>query len=230
MKYAASVDIGGTQTRVALIDEDGKVLSKQAFTTDSADPINNLKKINDLILKLEHPVIGVGMSVPGPLDLKNGIVLTPPNLPGWHGFHVKEEAEKIFGKSCYIENDANLAGLAEAIKGAGQGLEIVQFLTISTGIGAGLIIDGKVFQGARGFAQEVANAILWKEGPQMGQLKPGAVEAICSGTAITYRANQAGLKADHAGDVNDLALAGNAIAQEIIEDAKEYLANMHCIH
>ena len=104
---------------------------------------------------------------------------------------------------------ANLAGLAEAVIGAGKGKKFVQFLTISTGVGAGLCIDGKIYQGAKGYAQEVANCIVWKDGSSQGQLKKGSIESIASGTAITKRANDAGLKAAHAGEVYDLAQQGS---------------------
>ena len=93
---------------------------------------------------------GIGISCPGPLDLINGIILTPPNLPGWHNFELTKELEKITGISVQLENDANLAGLAETVIGAGKGKKIVEFLTISTGVGAGLCIDGQIYRGAKG--------------------------------------------------------------------------------
>lgn len=224
--YSIGVDIGGTQTRVALVDEAGKIHSKKNFKTYGHDPIKNLNEINMLIKSFNVDVVGVGVSCPGPLDLKKGIVLTPPNLPGWHNFHLKDESEKIMDLPVYVENDANLAGLAEALKGAGQGKEVVQYLTISTGIGGGLTINEKIYQGVNGFAQEMANSILWKDGPQQSFLKKGSLESISSGTAITKRANEKGLKVEHAGQVNDLALTGNKDAIEIMNEAKEYLANM----
>ncbi len=116
-----------------------------------------------------------------------GLFLTPPNLPGWHNFELTKELEKITGISVQLENDANLAGLAETVIGAGKGKKIVEFLTISTGVGAGLCIDGQIYRGAKGFAQEVANCILWKNGPSQGDLKKGSIESIASGTAITKR-------------------------------------------
>lgn len=226
MKYAVSVDIGGTQTRVAAVSESGQILDRKAFPTEGHDPILNLKKIQAVIESFNYEFIGVGMSCPGPLDLKKGIVLTPPNLPGWQNFPLKDESERIMNLPVFVENDANLAGFAESQLGAGKDLGVVQYLTISTGIGGGLVIDDKIFIGAHGFAQEMANAILWKDGPQQGDLKEGSLESISSGTAITKRAKEAGLDVYHAGDVNDLALEGNEKAQEIMEDAKNYLANM----
>lgn len=227
--YSVGVDIGGTQTRVALVNDIGEVFKKEAFKTLKDNPVENLNKINEIIKSFNVDVVGVGISCPGPLDLKNGIVLTPPNLPGWHNFHLKAESEKIMQLPAFVENDANLAGLAEAVYGAGKGLDIVQYLTISTGIGGGLTINKEIYQGSNGFAQEIANSILWKDGPQQGILKKGSLESISSGTAITKRANDLGLLVDHAGEVNDLAKAGNKDAKEIMEDAKEYLSNMLAI-
>ena len=104
----------------------------------------------------------IGISCPKVIRLDRGIILTPPNLPGWHNFELTKELEKITGISVQLENDANLAGLAETVIGAGKGKKIVEFLTISTGVGAGLCIDGQIYRGAKGFAQEVANCIYGK--------------------------------------------------------------------
>ena len=224
--YSIGVDIGGTQTRVALVDSMGRVIKRDAFVTYEHDPIKNLNEIKDMIESFDVEVAGVGVSCPGPLDLKKGIVLTPPNLPGWHNFHLKEESERIMKLPVFVENDANLAGFAEALKGAGKDLEVVQYLTISTGIGGGLVMNGQIYQGVNGFAQELANSILWKDGPQQSFLKKGSLESICSGTAVTKRAVELGFEVEHAGQVNDLAVAGNNEAIQIMDDAKEYLANM----
>lgn len=154
------------------------------------------------------------------------MILDTPNLKGkWHGFAVSEELAKLLGVPVYLENDANLACLAEAVLGQGKDCTYVQFLTVSTGLGSGLVIDKKIYQGAHGFAHEIANIPLWKDGPRHGSIYPGGVEAICSGTAITTRAMNAGLTVQHAGDVYTLAQAGNTYAIKIMEDAKEYLAN-----
>ncbi|MFR7384576.1 MAG: ROK family protein [Anaerostipes sp.] len=118
-----------------------------------------------------------------------------------------------------------LLDLAEALEGAGAGKHFVQFLTISTGVGAGLCINGKIYHGAKGYGQEVANSVVWKNGPKQGDLKAGSIESIASGTAITKRANDAGLEAAHAGEVYELAKEGNETARQIMEDTYEYLSN-----
>ena len=225
MKYAVGIDVGGTNTRVALINDEYKIVERVQFSTDTQNPQVTLEKINNVIKGFGQKIEGIGISCPGPLDLIHGIILETPNLPGWHYFHLTEELQNITGIKVQLQNDANLAGLAEAVIGAGAGKSHVQFLTISTGVGAGLCIDGKIYRGAKGFAQEVANCILWKNGPSQGDLKKGSIESIASGTAITKRANDAGLNAAHAGEVYQFAQEGNEMAATIMEDAYEYLSS-----
>ncbi len=226
MKYAIAIDIGGTNTRVALVDENYKITDRHQFATDSVHPDITIEKIAEIINHYDHEIVGVGMSCPGPLDLIEGKILTTPNLNGkWHGFYVAAELERLVGKPVYLENDANLAGLAEAIIGEGRDYHIVQFLTVSTGLGAGFVIDKQIYHGAHGFANEVENSIMIQNGPSHGSIIPGGIEAISSGTAITQRALKAGLDVAHAGEVNDLAKAGNEAAIAIMNDAKNYLAN-----
>lgn len=226
MKYAIGIDIGGTNTRVALINEKYEIIKKEQFATNPQTPIATMNKINFVIKSFGYQVEGIGLSCPGPLDLVNQKVLTPPNLLGWHQFEISKVLKEITKLKVYLENDANLACLAEASLGAGKEYKYVQFLTISTGIGTGLTIDKQLYHGAKGFAQEIANCIFWKDGPQQGNLKKGSIESIASGTAITKRAKEKGLCVEHAGDVNELALQGNKEAIAIMDDAYEYLANL----
>lgn len=227
MKYAVGVDVGGTNTRVALIDETMKLVERIQFSTDVNEPSVTLDKIASTIKSFDKEICGIGLSCPGPLDLIKGKILETPNLKGkWHNYNVSEELSEKSGYPVYLENDANLAALAEAVIGQGKDYRYVQFLTVSTGLGSGQVIDKEIYIGAHGFAHEVANVCLWKDGPTHGSIYPGGVEAISSGTAITSRAQKAGLEVAHAGEVNDLAKAGNQIAEDIMDDAKEYLANM----
>ena len=224
--YTIGIDIGGTNTRIALIDEKYKIVKRIQFSTDANSPQNTLFEIKKYIDDLDKNIKGVGLSCPGPLDLKKGIVLTPPNLHGdWHYFNVTEELSKLLKLPVYLENDANLACLAEAIIGKGKDFNYVQFLTVSTGLGSGLVIDNKIYQGSHGFAHEIANIPLWKDGPSHGSIYPGGIEAISSGTAITLRAQKAGLDVKHAGEVANLAKSGNQVACRIMNEAVEYLAN-----
>ena len=226
MKYSVAIDIGGTNTRVALADEELNIIERKQFATDSENPDVTLGKIAEVIKSFDCDIVGAGMSCPGPLDLINGKILTPPNLKGqWHNLKVAEELSKLINKPVYLENDANLAGLAEAVVGEGKDYNYVQFFTVSTGLGAGFLINKEIYHGAHGFGNEVANCVMMKDGPSHGSIIPGGIEAISSGTAITSRAVKAGLDVKHAGEVNDLAKAGNEVAKQIMDDAKEYLAN-----
>lgn len=226
MKYSVAIDIGGTNTRVALADEELNIIERKQFATDSENPDVTLGKIAEVIKSFDCDIVGAGMSCPGPLDLINGKILTPPNLKGqWHNLKVAEELSKLINKPVYLENDANLAGLAEAVVGEGKDYNYVQFFTVSTGLGAGFVINKEIYHGAHGFGNEVANCVMMKDGPSHGSIIPGGIEAISSGTAITSRAVKAGLDVKHAGEVNDLAKAGNEVSKQIMDDAKEYLAN-----
>lgn len=224
--YTAGIDIGGTNTRIALIDEAYEIIERIQFPTDVNNSQATLQKIQEAVQGFSVAIAGVGLSCPGPLDLKQGIILDTPNLKGgWHGLAVSKELSARLKVPVFLENDANLACLAEAVLGQGKDYSYVQFLTISTGLGSGLVIDKKIYQGAHGFAHEIANIPLWRNGPSHGSIYPGGVEAICSGTAITTRAVNAGLDVQHAGDVYSLACSQNQTAMDIMEDAKEYLAN-----
>lgn len=232
MKYAVGVDIGGTNSRIALVDENMNIVERTQFRTDAHDPIPTIVRLSEALKDMagDKELVGMGVSCPGPLDLINGKVLNTPNLhDSWQDFPIAGEIEKVTGIPTYLENDANLAALAEAVVGEGRDYNYVQFLTISTGLGSGQVINHKIYQGAHGYGHEVAYAPLWRNGPQHGKIYPGGVEAICSGTAITERAKKAGLDVQHAGEVNDLARQGNEAAMEIMDDAKEYLANFIAI-
>mgnify|MGYP004635478391 FL=1 len=227
MKHAIAIDIGGTNTRVALVDEKYEIIDRRQFATDSKNPDATLDQIAAIVNGYEEELVGVGMSCPGPIDLIAGKVLTPPNLTdGWHNYPISEELSKrIHGLPVYLNNDANLACLAEAVIGEGKDYRFVQYFTVSTGLGAGFVIDKEIYIGAHGFANEVENSIMIQDGPSHGSIIAGGIEAISSGTAITVRAQKAGLDVAHAGEVNDLAKAGNETAKQIMDDAKNYLAN-----
>lgn len=227
MKYSIGIDIGGSNTRVAVIDEDLNLVDRIQFKTNAEDPDATLKKIASVISTFDKEFVGIGVSCPGPLDLETGYILRTPNLgEKWWALSIPGTIAELTGLPCYLENDANLAGLAEAVVGEGKDKEYVQFLTISTGVGSGQVVHKQIVDGAHGFAHEIADCIVWQDGPVHGSLKKGAIEAVSSGTAITTRARNAGLDVAHAGEVNDLAVAGNETAKKIMAEAKEYLANM----
>ena len=226
MKYAAAIDIGGTNTRIAIVSQDYSITQRIQFPTDANNPYATMDRIVEVLSSYGHAFSGIGLSCPGPLDLKSQKILTPPNLHGeWHHLEIAHLLQQKTNVPVYLDNDANLAGYAEAIIGEGKDMNIVQFFTISTGFGAGLVINREIVHGSHGFANEVANTIVMPDGPSHGDIVPGGIEAVCSGTAIETRARKAGLDVHHAGEVNDLALAGNEHASKIMLDAKVCLAN-----
>ena len=226
MKYAVAIDVGGTNTRVALVNERLEITDRQQFSTNPENPGETLSKISEVIRDYGEKIVGVGMSCPGPLDLIHGQILTPPNLHGdWQHLFVARELSTLTGLPVYLNNDGNLAALAEAVAGEGKDYRYVQFLTVSTGIGSGFVIDRQIYQGAHGWANEVENTVMWEGGSCHGTILPGDIEGISSGTAITTRAKKAGLQVKHAGEVNDLAKSGNEVAEKIMTDAKLHLAN-----
>lgn len=224
-KYVAAIDIGGTSTRVALVDQDYNLIKRVQFATKKDNPEENMKQAASIILSFEEKPEAVGICIPGILDPKTSLITISSNLPEWIGFPVTETLSSLTELPVFIENDANLAALAEAEIGEGKDHRFVQFLTISTGIGSGLVVDKKIQTGAHGCAEEVAACILWDQGPVQGSLPAGSIEAISSGTAITRRAKEAGLDVQHAGEVNELAEKGNEAAMQIMEDAKDYLSS-----
>ncbi|MGL4623943.1 MAG: ROK family protein [Culicoidibacterales bacterium] len=217
------IDIGGTQTRIAVFSGK-KLLAQTRFVTNSENPEAHVQHMAAEIKKLTTEYAAIGIACPGPLDLKAGVVLNPPNLLGWHNFPLAARMQEIMNVPVKIENDANLAALAEALVGAGNGQPIVQFITVSTGVGAGLVINGTIFQGAQGFAQEVANCLVDETCLVAGNTLPGSVERICSGTGIYQLARQRGLAVESTADVFRLAGEGASEAQAIIEYVGSQLA------
>ena len=115
MKYAAGIDVGGTNTRVALINEKYEMIKREQFSTNKEKPEETLMKIRDIIQEFGYPIEGIGISCPGPLDLINGTILTPPNLPGWHHFQLTASLEEITGTKVYLENGCDRSGKRERV-------------------------------------------------------------------------------------------------------------------
>ncbi|MBQ1468525.1 MAG: ROK family protein [Solobacterium sp.] len=231
MKTYIGIDLGGTNIRVAKITEDGKVLQQIKSPSYGAEGrervLENLKKLVRQIDGWEE-CSGMGVGVPGPCDQKTGSMSMSTNLPGFTGYPFADDLSKEFGMPAYIENDANVAGLAEAVVGAGKGLSVVEYVTISTGIGGALIVDGKVVSGKHGYAGEIANIIIDRDRGTYNHLAPGAVENEASGTAITRKGRELlpEMNIRHAGQVFDLAAEGNEIAQKIADAAIADLAQL----
>lgn len=225
MSTFISIDIGGSNTRVALIDEMWKIQHYDRFVTDATNPEKTIQAIMERIRIFGHNAKAIGLSCPGPLDLKNGVILDPPNLKGWHNFELKKMLEKESGLAVYIENDANLAALAEAHTPQRKKHRFVQYMTVSTGLGGGFIYDGKIFTGSNNHAQELANIILEPNGFKLNHLQPGSLESLCSGTGIVAQARAQGIDVEHAGEVYEKGQQGDNVCREIIDQAILYLGN-----
>jgi glucokinase len=155
--------------------------------------IKNLFDSIDIIMKRnvgkESQVEGIGISCGGPLHRRKGLILSPPNLPGWDEIPIVEELQKKFGKPTTLENDANACAIAEWKFGAGKGCRNIIFLTFGTGMGAGLILNGKLYTGANDMAGEVGHVRLAEKGP-VGHGKAGSFEGFCGGSGIALLAQQ----------------------------------------
>ena len=173
------VDIGGTKCAVVLGDENGIVKKIKFPTTTYEETIQNI--INAIREIGEGDAIGI--SCGGPLDAKRGVILSPPNLPGWDDVHITEMLENEFHIPAYLCNDADACALAEWRFGAGKGTTNMVFLTFGTGMGAGLILNGKLYSGTCGMAGEIGHVRMSPHGP-VGYGKAGSFEGFCSGGGI----------------------------------------------
>ena len=188
-----AIDLGGTQLRAAYITADLRVEHREAVPTHDEEGVGAvISRIARLALSvldaargadLPDP-IGVGISSPGPLDPWRGVVIAPPNLSGWRDVPLTGEVERSVGLPTFLERDTNVAVLAEWRDGAAAGAQTVIYSTISTGIGGGIVVDGRPLVGRDGTAGEIGHMTVEIDGPLCGDGQPGHAEAIGSGTAI----------------------------------------------
>ena len=183
----AGIDIGGTKCAVSLgqIKENGDIdiLEKEKFST--LPPYETLEKFAEILKKLlgTRTLSAIGISCGGPLDSKTGVIMSPPNLPGWDNIPAVDFFKERFGVPTIIQNDANACCFAEYKFGAGRGYNNVVFFTFGTGLGAGLILDGKLYSGTNDNAGECGHIRLAEDGP-VGYGKAGSFEGFCSGGGI----------------------------------------------
>lgn len=190
-KVLAGIDIGGTKTAVVLSSKPPAILRRFVFPTDAAngpDPI--LERIKESLYEgLSSENLGasdlgaIGVSCGSPIDFARGIIQRPPNLPTWKHVPIKSILEDEFGAKCFLENDANMGALAEYEFGAGRGTQNMIFLTMGTGIGAGLILNGQLYRGTSDLAGEIGHVRLTRSGP-IGHNKSGTVEGWASGAGM----------------------------------------------
>lgn len=187
MRSYIAADVGGTQIRAACYLEDNlEPVSVQRIATQrqGENPLERLMAAIQSVWPDNGSVQAIGVAAPGPMDPYQGIVLAAPNIPGWINLPLQLRLEERFGVKVATGNDANLAALGEWRFGAGQGHHHLIYLTVSTGIGGGVIVDDRLLLGARGLAAELGHVTVMPDGPLCGCGHRGHLEAISSGTAI----------------------------------------------
>ena len=186
-KIWVGIDVGGTKTAVLLSSRPPEVLGRTEFATRPArgpdHALTSIRKgIHDLLSQQgvdSGAIARLGVSCGGPLDRLRGIIQSPPNLPTWDDVPIKSILEEEFKAECLVENDANAGAVAEHRFGAGQGCQNMVFLTMGTGLGAGLITDGRLYRGTNDLAGEIGHVRLTRTGP-VGHNKVGSAEGWAS--------------------------------------------------
>jgi glucokinase len=197
LPLVVGVDLGGTQIRTAVMQGD-RLLSRIGLLTGENPTPDRLipriiqsieQAVKDAGTTLEQ-IAGIGLGAPGPLNSHTGVVFSPPNLPGWIDVPLQAILNERFTLPIFVENDANAAALAEYMFGAGRGSREVVYITISTGIGGGVIAEGRILEGIVGTAGELGHMTIDLHGPRCNCGNIGCLESISSGTAIARRANE----------------------------------------
>jgi len=186
MKYHITVDIGGTQIRSACyrMNSNTPVMIERISTQGEQSALERLCMVVEKTWPTDGKVCGISVAAPGPVDPWEGIILYAPNIPGWKDIHLKNHLQAQFKVPVTVGNDANMAAMGEWKFGSGIGHHHLIYLTISTGIGGGIIMEDKLLLGQRGLAGEMGHVTVLPGGPLCGCGKPGHLEAISSGTGI----------------------------------------------
>ncbi len=233
--FALGVDLGGTNLRIAAIDENGTLLHKTTTGTEVARGRDYvIGEMCDAIRELaarfrELTLLGIGIGVPGIIDLETGMLRESPNLPGWNDYPVRDEIERRLGAKVVLENDANAAALGEKWLGAARDFDDMCMITLGTGVGGGLVLHGRVWHGMRGMAGELGHITIEPDGHACGCGSRGCIEQYASATAVVRMAREAiaagkapelARAAQHPAEfgakvVYQLAVQGDAPAQQI---------------
>src|SRR5271154_1608116 len=249
-RHLIGVDVGGTKVAAGLVNGAGEISCQTRTPMVANDAAAGLAAVvaaidsvraasNRHSEKISHKISGIGICAPGPLNPRSGIVINPPNLPGWRDFPLAAEISKVYLLPVRVDNDGNAAALAEALWGAGRGYRNIFCATVGTGIGPGIVFDGTIYPGRTGAAAEGGHNTIDYRGPRCGCGKLGCIEALASGPAIARRASEKiatgrqSVILDYAqGDVHHITgemvgrayLAGDALAKELLLETAEFLA------
>jgi glucokinase len=220
------VDVGGTKVAVGLVDRNGKILQHaRSPMTATGTPDAALQAVTGAIDSMSSSTgaIGfqsMGICAPGPLDPTAGIVLNPPNLPCWRNFPLAEKMSARYQVSVKVDNDANAAALAETRWGAARGFRFVFYATIGTGIGTGIVLDGRIYHGSTGSAGEGGHVSIDYRGPVCSCGKRGCIEVLAAGPAIGTRARTKLENPSRHSTILDLAKGNvSAVTSEIVGQA-----------
>jgi glucokinase len=195
------VDVGGTKVAAGAVNSTGEITFQTRTPMVANDAAAGLAAVISAINSVKNGIsgaggelAGIGICAPGPLDPRSGVVINPPNLPGWRNFPLAAEVVKIFNLPVKVDNDGNAAALAEALWGAGRGFRNVFCATIGTGIGTGIVFDRHIYHGRTGSAAEGGHNTIDYRGPRCNCGKLGCIEILASGPAIARRTSDKILK------------------------------------
>lgn len=228
MAIALAIDLGGTQLRAALVNEAGEILSRAARATDvEGGPKAILRQMLDAAAeagfsKHRADITGCGICAPGPLDSEAGTIIGIPTLPGWEDFPLRAALGDALGLKVVLENDGIAAANGEWKFGAGRGLSHLVYVTVSTGIGGGVVVDGRLMRGRRGMAGHIGHLMIDPAGPRCACGGQGCFEAHASGTALNEAARAAGFQDAKAAVA--AARAGNRAALALLDREADLLA------
>ncbi|MBI4910498.1 MAG: ROK family protein [Acidobacteria bacterium] len=223
MKTVIGVDIGGTKIAAGVVNERAETRREVTLPTLAGEPLEaSLGQVYSAIGQcLGEGVSAIGICAPGPLNPKTGVVINPPNLPHWRNVPLARLVGERFGLPCRVENDANAAGLAEVLFGAARGMESVLYVTLSTGIGVGIILNGRIYHGKNGAAAEGGHVTIdYRSKAVCNCGVPGCIEVLASGTAMAGRDR----RYPTAESIGAGVAAGEAAAVAILDDTCEMLA------
>jgi len=236
MRTIIAVDIGGTQLRAAAYKQNQiQPLAQKKVKTKASEPdtFGRLVNLIEDVWPKNEKVDAIGVSSPGPVDPHTGVIMFTPNIKEWRDFPITAKLMGHFGISAFLDNDANLAGLAEWKFGAGRGHHDVLYLTVSTGVGGGVIINDRLLQGHHGLAAELGHTTVQIDGPLCGCGQHGHLESFSSGTGIErfvaeqLKAGRESVlhpnKKNSAHDISEAAKQGDALSIEAYQIAGKYL-------
>lgn len=197
-RFSVGADLGGTNLRIAAVDESGKIFEKISLATRAQQGRDTVvrelcRAIRELTQKQEGAgsFAGIGVGIPGIIYLKTGTVRQSPNLPGWENYPVQDEIESLLGVRVFLENDANVAALGEKWIGLGRDVNSLCMLTLGTGVGGGVVLDGKIWHGFLGMAGELGHIVVAENGVACSCGGHGCLETEASATAIVRKGEEA---------------------------------------